>query len=110
MIIADVAGQLAKAEVSLAKRIAEELHKAYPGYAWGVTVNRSVLNVLNLSLSGRWGFTLHITKLASDVKTAAIKAGGELLERYRQPRGRANDELILSAARDFKGDLHCDRA
>lgn len=95
-------------EMDLAGRLADELVKAYPGYAWAVNVEGSVINVQNLSLSGRWGFTLHTAKLPADYRPVMIKAGGELLERFRQPRGKADMAQLINAPRDFKGDHACD--
>jgi hypothetical protein len=95
-------------ELTLSGQIAEALNKHYPLHLWAVTVNSrgGVCDVMNLRLSGRWGFRLFLNDLwsASQIERQAMLAGGELLERYRQRPGIANPELILHQPVDFSGN------
>lgn len=88
------------AAIRLASEVGDALHKAYPGHMWMVSTEGkggNVLNVQNMALSGKWGFALHAHKLVDqDVGKVAVRAGGELLERYRISRSRAG----VAQARD----------
>lgn len=79
----------------MAKNIADALHKHYPGHLWAVRIEETVVHVFNLALSGRWGFLLHKNRIDPEMKTV-MRAGGEILERYRLRRGRMRaDDLDL---------------
>lgn len=106
----DMAGRRAAMELDLAKRIAETLHREYPGHAWGVNVTKGIIDIKDLSLSGSMGYTLHVLKLGADWRRKVLNAAGEILERYRVARGKLDDDKLLILPRDFKGDLHCDRS
>lgn len=99
--------QIAINEQVMAKNMAEVLNRHYPGHMWAVNVQDSVVNVFNLALSGRWGFTLSIPAQysASDFDRQVMRAGGELLERYRLARGRFNEENYAGLRSDFAGNL-----
>lgn len=96
----------------MAKEMAEALHQAYPGHLWAVTCSGTtgMADVRNLMLSGNWGFRLKLKEIysGSAFKKDVIKAGGELLERYRVSRGRYNDDEIASMSTDFAGRLKAD--
>ena len=81
----------------LAKRAADLLNSHYPGYLWAVNVNSTptggVLIIKNFTLSYRYGWTLHITKLDNKLKKV-IMAGGDFLERARMNRGRWKEEEL----------------
>jgi hypothetical protein len=98
-------------EYILARETAATLHECYPGYLWGVNVERSIVNVRNLNLSGMWGFTLHVPAIysASEWKKQVMRAGGEILERYRMRRGQRDEQRLLEAQRDYRGALLFDR-
>lgn len=77
----------------LAKRMAEVLHKHYPGHLWAVTCEgqTGIATVRNLRLSGMWGFTLKLKNIQDDpTLKRVVMAGGELLERYKVARGKFN--------------------
>lgn len=99
--------QVSANEHVMARNMAETLHRHYPGHLWAVNVQGSVANVLNLSLSGRWGFTLHIPSQysASDFDRQVMRAGGEILERYRLTRGRMRPDDIESLPVDAAGNI-----
>lgn len=91
-----------------AKLIAEKLHQHYPGHLWAVQIEQGLANIYNLALSGRWGFTVHLRKIDADYKTI-VRAGGELLERYRLSRGKLNIDEFDGLARNRLGDLEFDK-
>lgn len=96
----------------MAKEMADALHQAYPGHLWGVNVNskQGIASVRNFHLSGNWGFLLHLPPIysASEWKKRVLMGGGELLERYRQSRGRIRPDHIESHPVDFAGRLKAD--
>ena len=101
------------ADFSTAKRLTEVLMKHYPGFMWGVYANKEhgMVTVRNFTLSGEWGFMLHYDKVVEDVEDKlTIHAGGEILERYRVSRGRANGDHLDSLPTDFAGRILVDAA
>ena len=75
----------------LAGFMAATLERHYPGWRWGITVDErgGVVQVFALELSGDLGYTLLLDDLYNggnfDWKLILV-AGGEILERYGQPR------------------------
>jgi hypothetical protein len=101
--------QVALDDLITAKNMAETLHKHYPGHLWGVHCDwkGGVADIRNLGLSGNWGFRIVLKGpngfyTASDLDKQVMRGGGELLERFRQRRGAAN-EAIHHIAKDFAG-------
>jgi hypothetical protein len=92
---------------SLAKNIAEKLEDKYPGWLWAVHVMDGIVGVKSMRLSGNWGFVLHADKIDNDYKMV-VMAGGEILERFRQNRGKFNDTLYNDLNMDTKGRLNGD--
>lgn len=94
-------------ELTLSKQLADTLHKHYPGHLWGVhvNVNTGMVDILNFALSGKWGYRLkladHVT--SSEWDREAMRAGGEILERYDQARARANVPALTHLPVDFAG-------
>lgn len=97
--------QLQVNEFFLAKNAAEMLHKHYPGHLWAVSVDGYFLDVRNLYLAGDWGFRLAIPTIysSSEWDKRVLRAGGEILERYRQRRARADDAAINDLPTNFAG-------
>ncbi len=91
----------------VAKNMAETLHKHYPGHLWAVTVSGKdgVADVRNMALSGNWGFRLKLPAVysASDWDRRVMRAGGELLERFKVARGTADQDTLNNLPRDFAG-------
>lgn len=84
-------------DFDVAKKVTEELNKHYPGYMWGVNVSSEtgMVDVRNFSLSGIWGFNLHLSKVQEDVSGNLVKwAGGEILERFRVQVGKAKQDQL----------------
>lgn len=99
--------ELTANEYVQAKTVADNLHRHYPGHLWAVNVSGSVINIFNLNLSGRNGYTLHIPGQfsASDFDRQVVRAGGEILERYHQARTKLNEDRLAEAPMDFAGNL-----
>lgn len=94
-------------DLTCSKDIGEALFNAYPGHSWGVRVqsHQGIATIHNLSLSGEWGFVLHLDKAfsASELRRKAIMAGGEILERFKVARGKAVQDALASMSTDFTG-------
>lgn len=78
-------------DIEIAKQMSAVLQQHYPGHSWGVNVNTAggVATIMNLKLSGQWGFLLHLNAFsASEYNRRVIMAAGELLEHYNLSRGR----------------------
>lgn len=98
-------------EIALAKRAGDYLCAKYPGFAWMVTVTGGVLAVRNVSLSGTWGFIVkHVDSFsATDLDKQLMRAGGEILERYRITRtaltGEQAADRVMAVTPNFAGNL-----
>ena len=91
-----------------AKNTAEMLEKKYPGWLWAVDTMDGVVVVKSMRLSGNWGFVLHEDKIDNDYK-AVVRAGGEMLERFRMSRGKFHqDKYLTDLTMDHKGQLNGD--
>ena len=94
-------------DYTLAKNVAEKLEEKYPGWLWAVHVMDGVVGVKSMRLSGNWGFLLHANKIDNDYKVV-VNAGGEILERYRQSRGKFNQTKYEDLKMDDRGRLNGD--
>lgn len=87
--------------------IAEALHKHYPGHAWAVNFSsaKGIVTILNLYLAHDRGYVLHVGKQysASALQANAIRAAGEILERYSVSRGKLRQTEIDEVPTDFAG-------
>lgn len=94
-------------DIILAKDLSETLEKHYPGWAWMVNIDsdvsggvvRIVNGVVNAALAGgkTYGYTYYLKNLRTmrEIRTKAIEAGGNILERAGQPRGPYRDNKIV---------------
>lgn len=79
-------------ETDMARKIAEQLNFYYPGHAWEVTVDSrqggAQLRIAVL-MTGSQCFYMRFNDIAgpNDFNRVVRDAGGELLERFRIPRG-----------------------
>lgn len=105
------APEVAANEMVLAKSMADTLHKHYPGHMWGVNVEGGVANVRNLSLSGEFGFRVRLPEIysASQFDKQIMRAGGEILERFRVSRGTKGLEQAACLPTDYAGNHNFDR-
>lgn len=113
-ILTDVEAPISGAGQTLCRNLIARLEQAYPAFvgAWRVIINEQggIIEVTNLMLSGRMGFVMHIKSIDPEGRKV-VRAGGELLERYRIARsgGRvAALEQVFGQARNFRGDLIAD--
>jgi hypothetical protein len=105
------APNLCAADLTLAKNMADLLHRHYPGHLWAVTCEEGVATVRNLYLSGNWGFVIKVGDVysMSDFDRKIVRAGGELLERFKMSRGKFRDDQYSDIKTDFAGNLIADR-
>lgn len=104
--------QATLAEYDIARRMAEVLHTHYPLHLWGVSadIHAGIAKVFNMRLSGQWGFIIKLATLNHDPDLkSVIRAGGELLERYRLRRGRFDDAAYNDLPTDFAGNHLADK-
>jgi hypothetical protein len=94
-----------KEELEIATYIAETLLRKYPGYPWAVQVNgEGGIATIQLDFTGKWAFVLHLKALEHDLELKSVmRAGGELLERYKLRRGAADDAQIFNMPVNFSG-------
>ncbi|CAB3730976.1 hypothetical protein [Paraburkholderia rhynchosiae] len=110
MHLADLTGTEDIAQMETAKNVGEALNEHYPNHLWAVSWQGGVIVVKNLAISSFYGFVLHPDKLAtwSEMKRAAVLAGGELLERAKMARGAWAGQFAQvlegSDPRFFRGD------
>lgn len=99
------------ADLALGKQIMEILVSHYPLHNWGVEVNHEaghiVIRLIYKDFEGNvrvanHGVVFFIHKLSGeqDLRYKVIRAGGEWLERYGIPRGKATPEAIMDAKRN----------
>jgi hypothetical protein len=98
-------------DMILAKEIADTLNTHYPGHLWAINVDGGVANIHDLMLSGQWGYRLLLTNMysASELKKDTIRAGGEILERFRLSRGQFSEAQYTQLKTNFAGDFVFDR-
>ena len=85
------------AEMAVAKQVAEDLHSAYPGHMWAVTVRGGAVVIKDLFVSSLYGYVLKMDAIKHDAKVMkqeVIRAGGEILERARLERGTRTDQAV----------------
>lgn len=97
-------GETRMADQDICIAVGEDLTATYPGYFWNVGANSEAGTVVvSLAIPGdnantTRGFLLHISSLMGpDGQKKVRAAGGELLERWGLPRGRAPDDVIERA-------------
>jgi hypothetical protein len=84
------------ADLALAAAVFNKLEEHYPGHQWRVNADHGtgivtvqLLYIDKLRRNAQWGYVIKIGKLDGDpTLRAAVKAGGELLERFGLPRKR----------------------
>lgn len=85
--------------------VGSTLEKMYPGWKWWVEciLESGCVTVRNNSLNGEYGFTIPLPKLLNETDGDKIlmRAGGEILERYRMDREKTVHPLEID--RDFTG-------
>ena len=77
-----------QADLEMAKRVWQVLHWHYPSHCWGVSVDhqQGIVQII-LPVFSDWSFVVKISDLKGDpAMKAVVRAGGEMLERWRMPR------------------------
>ena len=93
----------AYADIALAKRIGEVLQFHYPAHPWYVEVEH-VHGIAKVSIPALMGWTayfvIHLGSLSVDPSMKiVVKAGGEILERYKLPRNKYDFFAFAEACR-----------
>jgi hypothetical protein len=91
------AGSAARAatDVAAAKAVRRILDQAYPGHDWEVVADSGhgyVAFRIPALMGANWAYLIKGSDLTSE---AVLKGGGELLERYRLPRGKFDLDRFL---------------
>ena len=101
-------------DFAMSKTVAEAIHLKYPGHLWAVRVrgDQGIATIHNLMLSAEYGYLLKLDKnfSVSDLERRAIMGAGEILERFKVMRGRAQDDNLASMATDISGRVLGDTA
>jgi hypothetical protein len=87
-------------DIALAVRIGDALTSHYPGHPWFVEVdsNGGLAMISIPAITGRFAYVLKLRLLGSDPSLkSVIRAGGEILERWKIPRSRL-DAAAFNAA------------
>lgn len=94
-------------DMVMAKEAADALTTHYPGWLWGVNVDGAtgMCDIKNFNLSGSHGYRLKLPDIysASSFKKDVLRAGGEILERYNQKRGRFDAQTWTELTLDVRG-------
>jgi len=95
-------------ESHLEAEVGRALIKAYPARNWLVDsdVPNRVLTVHCTDISARWGMVVHLTRSNRETVRRSVRAGGEILERYRLSRQRqASNDDALSLPHQINGEV-----
>jgi len=107
VIINEMESPLSPGSVRLANDIETQLNRHYPAFVghWLVTINEpgGTIEVINTLLSGKMGFLMHTCKVDFPELKKVVRAGGELLERYKVARSRALTARKFLETTNFKG-------
>lgn len=100
-------------DFNMAKTMAEALHRHYPGQRWAVTCDGAtgIATIRNLFLSGTYGYILKLPAIysASAYEKDVIRAGGEVLERFKMRRGTFDEAAYHDLPTNFAGRLEFDK-
>lgn len=101
-------------DVAWAKQLSEVLQRHYPGHLWAVNVETrtGLITIRDMYLSGQWGYVLKMGAVysASSLERDAVRAAGEILERFRMGRAQFVAEQYADAPVDFAGRLLFDKS
>lgn len=84
------------ADIACAKSCMELLQKHYPGWWWKVVADsqQGIVTINIPILMGNWVFNIRGTELSERM---VIRAGGEILERFRLPRSAVDLARFIEA-------------
>lgn len=87
--------------------MADLLTKHMPGFRWAIQPSElgKVFNIFCLDFSGRWGYRIKYIDIMNDPKRrAVIRAGRELLARFRYPGVAYRPALMAAIRRNAQGE------
>lgn len=96
-----------KNDQQLAQELGMTILRHYPGHEWRVEadIRQGMCHILNMSLSGNFGYTLNLTgHTVLSRQKAVIKGCGEVLERFNVARGQAKRYEVNELKTDFAGN------
>ncbi len=94
---------------SMVKNVADTLNKHYPGHLWAVGPSNdySMLAIWNEGLSAKYGMWIRVTDIDPEYRNI-MRWAGELLERAKVTRGKADETEMASLDRDHTGEVKFD--
>lgn len=98
----------AKAELCVAKQLAEELYRWYPLRDWMIVVDfrAGVVVIRGTDVSTQKGYLLRLTRGMEDLCQQMKRVGGEILERGALSRAKNVDpEDVEELPRDFRDEV-----
>lgn len=91
----------------LCKDMMDLLNRHYPGFRWALQPGEfaGMVNVFCLDFSARWGYRIRMADLVNDPKRrVVVKAGQEILRRFRYPGNVFRPHLIAAIKRNRHGE------
>ena len=91
----------------IVKDTADKLEKLYPGWLWTLNPDEfaGMLYLYSLRLSGEYGYKMKIGDIENDeTRGFAMRAGGELLERFGCPRKAFKPRYLADKIQDVRGN------
>jgi hypothetical protein len=89
------------ADMALAKKVGDALQRHYPDHPWMVEVNHAqgvIMISLPIVMAQNKKFVIHVSSLLADPGLRSVmRAGGEILERYKVPRAGFSLDRFLEA-------------
>lgn len=87
---------LAEVDMRIAKGIGEFLHSHFAGHFWQVYVDshQNLVTITIPILLGNWKYSYRLSDFGME---KALKAGGEILERFNIPRSRIDVPAFCEA-------------
>jgi len=98
----------AKLEYHIARQVGTRLETKYPGREWGVRpdLTGGIVEIFCFALSGKHAYLLHMDCNLHELIEKALRAAGEILERYGVTRNKKYDVDITEAfERNHHGDV-----
>lgn len=108
--VVDHPDQLQKLSASthiLVKDMADLLMRKMPGFRWAIQPSEfgKVFNIFCLDFSARWGYRIKYIDIMNDPKRrAVVKAGREILARFRYPGIAYRPALMAAIRRNSAGE------
>lgn len=89
------------------RRVFAVLEKHYPSWTWFIDANTAqsggIITIRLMDMNATHGMVLKLREI-SNLEHAVRNAGGELLNRFRQPRKGKDPDRVKAEARDPRGN------